>query len=1063
MFESEQFGTTALPSSSIHLGSGGDAGVEVTLDLWSAESGTSDVAQQPQSQELAAFEASRNDDCINGSLVDVNQHFVVYVVKNGLIRVLHRHSTMRTLLRGHQGQVVTDISFFLDGDVLATVGHSKDSGVSNLIVWRVFEQAPEIRSEKLLQVQSESAQMSRLLWHPFNSNQLWVIHSIGLPANQGQKVATLVETTRIQTTPHPQENHPVCYSYSSSVVADVEGAVQLSMEGGILTDLAWSGKNTRHVLTVHSNGCIVLWDLKETHDTTDPRTGSTIAAPKKLAVIDDTPANPQSRCLFLPHENALKHHTQTDILTTCFVTASHQNSVITIWSSFTTNPAVMPTKLQVLKLANPSPSYVLDVCFGPAPQEASPPSCFLLWADRHKGQLHAVHVSSQWNSEHTKALCVGADYVVPFLVMHPIYSWCVVCAPTQDIPEEDVPQHPPGLIFDMKLFSYQSRAVQCLTLTSYMCLPPKNSFQTIRNSTSVVSAKVLEEFKSSNGAIEATAGMDNGDGDSAGEPEYDEEYEIDGDDDYGLEDDDAEEETGAPSSTSNGSTSATNNPFENWLGAIASVATSAATTSVPLPPIPLPPVPPASDALPMPPPPPPPGLLQNANGAVDAVMKQAVKQTTAAPAPATTKGGSKGREATPNKQQKNKNKKNRSSSPKGGGKNKIASSFPDGAKISILKRDDRAPAAPAAPVPPPAIPPPPTNPAFVSQTPMNPLLADPAIVSMVPPPRAPPASTDPNMEEVIRRVVSEELAKQPGIVEAVEQAVKSQLVPSINKEFQESFASFGRPLQSSIDRLGQQGMRINPNDFQESLDLETPIRAAFADMIRGVYIPAMESLTAQILQQATPLPPPPPPPVPAPDTETKQTLIALTQQMIAMNSKIEILLHELKELKSRGVGATQATRAMPGAQPQSAESKLIEARKDITALLQDKQYERAFTMAASNPDFELVVFACCNADVNNVLGGDKPSLSQPVLLSILAHLGSAVAVTNQPATLAIEMEWLQEVALALNPADPSIQRNVPGVLQNVMQYINQKVAQGNPQFRRPLHMLQKIIRGMQDW
>ena len=107
MADEEPFGTTPIPTA---LADGSP--VEISLDT----SGVDSVAQQPQSQQIAVYEAKPNEDCINGSLLDVNQHFVVYAVKNGLIRVLHRHSAMKALLRGHAGQQVTDIRFFLDGD-----------------------------------------------------------------------------------------------------------------------------------------------------------------------------------------------------------------------------------------------------------------------------------------------------------------------------------------------------------------------------------------------------------------------------------------------------------------------------------------------------------------------------------------------------------------------------------------------------------------------------------------------------------------------------------------------------------------------------------------------------------------------------------------------------------------------------------------------------------------------------------------------------------------------------------------------------------------------------------
>lgn len=993
MSAEEPFGTTPIPPSS----SGGGS-LEVTLDLWSQ---SAEVAQQPQTQQIAVYEAKPDDECINGSLLDVNQHFVVYAVKNGLIRVLHRHSSLKALLRGHQGHVVTDISFFLDGDVLATVGHSAETGVSKMIVWRVFEQSPEIQSEKLLEVSSESAQMNRLLWHPFNPNQVWVVH--GMP-NSKHQVASLVETTRLQTTLQPEELHPVCHWRAPSVV--MEGAVQLNVEGGSLADLAWSGRDSRHVLTVHSNGQIVLWDLKQTEDSVDPMSGVSTAIPKKVAVVSESPDTEQSRCLFLPHENAVRLEGQRDTLTSCFVTASHKNTVITLWSSFTSTPGSLPVKLQVIQLSNPSPSYVLDVCYGPAPQESSPPSCFLLWSDRHQGQLQAIHVASQWNSEH-KALCVGGDYVVPFVLHYPIYSWCVVCAPTQDISDEDIAEHQ-GLIFDMKLFSYQSKAIQCLTLTSYMCLPPEHGYG---DNTLGVSVKSL---------------MDDGINSDLGgiEPEYDEDYDVDDGDVEDEEDEDEPQEAPAaaalpvpPVPISSG----ISNPFANWLGAIAGTSSAPVAEATP----PGMSGPPSSQ-----------GTEASSNGSTPQPLLNPLdllKNMNDVPSFKSTDSNGKARATTPNK-----NKAKATKAKVNKNKKDVVSPFPDGAKISILKRDETP------------------NP------PVDPAIVDPAIVAFTPSPQplpaavAPVAVTDPKLAETLSRVVSGELAKQPRVGAAVEEALASKLIPAVNKVVQESLASFGRPLQSSMDRLGQQGVRVDPKELQAALDLETPIKAALADTVRNVFIPAMESITAQILQKATPAPPP----IPAPDKQMAAALENLTQQLSAMNSKMETMSLEIKTLKS-GSNANPPMPPPPAQLPAQPPNPMEAVRNEVNALLQQKQYQAAFTKAVSTSSADMAVYACSRANINAVLGGSAPQLSQPILLCLMQQLGAALATTNSPDALNIELEWLQEIALTLNPVDPNIQRHVPTVLQQLVGSVNQKMAQGNPQLRRPLHMLLQVIRGMQ--
>ena len=126
----EPFGTTAIPTScSPDKGSSRPTSVRFDVSALEQKLFNGSVAQQPQTQAIAVYEASKNDDDeylirLNGSLIDVNSQFVIYTVKNGLIRVMHRHSAMRALLRGHANQVVTDIKFFHDGDVVGKIGRA---------------------------------------------------------------------------------------------------------------------------------------------------------------------------------------------------------------------------------------------------------------------------------------------------------------------------------------------------------------------------------------------------------------------------------------------------------------------------------------------------------------------------------------------------------------------------------------------------------------------------------------------------------------------------------------------------------------------------------------------------------------------------------------------------------------------------------------------------------------------------------------------------------------------------------------------------------------------------
>jgi hypothetical protein len=415
--EDEPFGITSIPTAttSDDASGGGGAGAPVSITVNEEiinntifNTTTGSIAQQPQTEAFAVYEGMKNS-CdeylirINSQQIDLNSHFLIYTVKNGLLRVFHRHSAMRALLRGHAGQVVSDIKFFHDGDVVGTIGNSKDGSKSTLIVWRVYEKAPEIGSERLLEISSledygstPDLSMSSLFWHPFNPNQFFFTHT----TQSNKQVATLVETTRIQTrlvdNIDPKDpssaQHAVCVWNTPYCVMD--GAIQLKVDAdeesssGELVDMCWSGRDARHVLSVHKNGTIVLWDLKrkdkkssssglgldssddddyDDDDDKDLMGDDNVVLPKKLFVLKNK-NTPYSRCFFLPHEQSVTlsggaNSSSSMSLTTCFVTASHTNSVVTVWSAFLQKGGVVgngtaalptliaPTKLQEINLS----------------------------------------------------------------------------------------------------------------------------------------------------------------------------------------------------------------------------------------------------------------------------------------------------------------------------------------------------------------------------------------------------------------------------------------------------------------------------------------------------------------------------------------------------------------------------------------------------------------------------------------------------------------------------------------------------------------------------------------
>ena len=1066
---SEPFGTTSIPTGAFSL-----TFDESKLDEAYFGGGSNGVvvAQQPQTQALATYEATKNEALdplitLNSSLIDVNSHFVVYALKNGLIRVLHRQSAMRALLRGHSNQVVTDIAFYHDGDTLATVGNDKAGQKSTLIVWRVYENPPEIGSERLLEITNldfggaPDLTMSRLVWHPFNPNQFFFTHSTAT----SKQVATLVETTRIQTKmvlhqdPKEKNNQPHAACQWHSPYCVMENAIQLRQQDsdgldGQLVDLCWSGRDARHVLSVHKDGSIVLWDLKakngaegasEDKSEGDDAGDSTIL-PKKLFLLQEAGVE-HTRCMFLPHEQAtsIRNDTSTEDLesiTSCFVTAAHTNSKITIWSAFSQKKqtdqygpkqTVNPIKLQEINFGNPGPSsFVLDICFGPTNLKGNiPPSTFLVLGSRDTGKLYALHTKAEWAPGSTDVcLCSGVNYMVPFSLKHPVYSFNVTCCPPQNVADEGDDL---GAGFDINAFAYQSKAVQCLTMTSSMSLPPKSNTN-----------NGLYEMKPLEGLYVASD-----------EPEYEEE-------EYDVDDEDAEEEipetpappavAPAPAATG-GIFPGGGNPFSNWLGAIAGgnkapEETKATPEEEELP------APPAPSDLPMPPGitqsappgimPPPPGMIPAPEASEESeeflnplellAKSMSVQKSDDAEekkATSKSKGKSPRRSRSPKKPQGN--------TKKGNSKNASKTPFPDG-KVSILKRA------------PEASPPLPADPS---------VLSDPALLAAagIPIPPVAPATASATIDPAM---LEEQVQK------AVEAAMSEKVIPAVRKSVQESFATLARPLHKSMDSLSKNGVSVDSDDLKEALDIDTPLKAAFADSLKNVLVPSLQSITGQVLQQVQASMPKPPPP-----KDDSKILAALVQQLQAMTSKMDALSSEVQGLRktvSEQAAAAQAAQqsragasAANGSPAQSNNNdgnNELQIRNLIDVLLSKGKFEEAFTKAVATTTPQMTVYCCARSDLQKVLTDGV--LSQPILICLMQQLSAALAKSQSPQELQIELAWLQEITLTINPNDPAIVQHVPKVLRQLVSNVNARLMlEGNGHFRRPLQMLLNSLMGMQ--
>ena len=180
-----------------------------------------------------------------------------------------------------------------------------------------------------------------------------------------------------------------------------------------------------------------------------------------------------------------------------------------------------------------------------------------------------------------------------------------------------------------------------------------------------------------------------------------------------------------------------------------------------------------------------------------------------------------------------------------------------------------------------------------------------------------------------------------------------------------------------------------------------------------------------------------------------------------MSLKMESLTSEVEQLRSAlgtSQGISPSGLGIPKTMPEPDAGQVV--RDSILWSLKQGEYEAAFTQALSASAADMAVYCCKNANVSDVLGGNSPAISQPILLCLMQQLG-AVLVSSSDDDLQTILLWLQESALTLDPTDESIVRHVSQVLQQLVSSVEAKMALADPTLRRQLKMLLQVIQGMQ--
>ncbi|RHY24195.1 hypothetical protein DYB32_008952 [Aphanomyces invadans] len=233
-----------------------------------------------------------------GSLISVNEHYISYPIRNGLIRVINQSSVNRILLRKHEQHAVTELAFFnATTDLLLSAGTD-----NHIVVWRLAEDmyASKPMSREIVRTLPVRAQ--RVKWHPVDSTKIAI-------AQDASVFVIDLTTPNGADDPFDLRGSSVGCNQSKSVIHDV-----------VFTP------DGQHVVTAGADGLVHVYQV-----------GSFGRGEEADYVRGFNPLNsaPLNSLNFLPHAAQLS-----------LVIGGQGNTVLSMWSS----PVDEPQALQTVRI-----------------------------------------------------------------------------------------------------------------------------------------------------------------------------------------------------------------------------------------------------------------------------------------------------------------------------------------------------------------------------------------------------------------------------------------------------------------------------------------------------------------------------------------------------------------------------------------------------------------------------------------------------------------------------------------------------------------------------------------
>ncbi len=201
-------------------------------------------------------------------------------------------------------------------------------------------------------------------------------------------------------------------------------------------------------------------------------------------------------------------------------------------------------------------------------------------------------------------------------------------------------------------------------------------------------------------------------------------------------------------------------------------------------------------------------------------------------------------------------------------------------------------------------------------------------------------------------------------------------------------------------------------------------------------------------------------------TQVRADVASVVRAVGALSTQLETLAHRLDGGDTEFAGGLGARRGNATAASAAAKKVLsppsnapVSLKEELRAELRAGRFNEAFQRALGASDLDLVTWVCSEAPKDDIFDSDPPLLSQTILLCLMQqltfHLGRETGT---------KLEWLKQLTLAFNSADPEVAPFVGSVLSQLTNNLDTGAAEvaalGDQQHIRDFKFVQRAIRGM---